>query len=229
MKIHHFIIDGFDFDSGIIDDIDIVSQIRRVLKLKRDEIIWLGNNKNQAIIANIKDFNDKQIFFDIESRIDEVENVAGRLFIACSVLKKENFELVVQKTTELGVSEIVPFISARTVKTGLRYDRLVTIAREASEQAGRGIVPLVLESVDFDKLPEVFADFKNKYICHISDEAVDDFKKDGSDTVVVVGPEGGFEDREVDLLVSFGFKILNLSSFTLRAETAAIVAISKMS
>lgn len=228
MKIHHFIIEGLDFDLGVIDDTGVVSQIRRVLKLKRDEIIWLGDNNNRAVIARIKDFNDKQISFDIESRIDEVENVTGRLVIACSVLKKESFELVVQKTTELGVSEIVPFISARTVKTGLRYDRLATIAREASEQAGRGIVPLVREAVDFDKLSEMFADFKNKYICHISDDNDIEPKKDTGDTVVVVGPEGGFEDREVELLKDAGFKILSLSNFTLRAETATIVAVSKI-
>lgn len=227
MKIHHFIIDGHNLSSGIINDTKIVNQIIKVLKLRIGEIIWIGDGDNHAVLAEIADFNG-DVNYVVREEISSVETLSPRLVLACSIIKKENFELVVQKATELGVHEIVPFISARTVKTGLRYDRLQIIAREAAEQSGRGVVPAIREAIDFENLPDIFADFKNKFLCFQEGESIGHLQSK-DDAVLVVGPEGGFEDREVEFLKNSGFKLLKLSNFTLRAETATIVALAKLS
>ncbi len=228
MKIHRFIIADFDLQGKKIENKTLVHQMTRVLKLRRGEAFILCDGMNHEVEAVIDDFDDRSLSYSVTRSRDYIENTDIRCVLVCSILKKENFELVVQKAVELGVTEIVPMITSRTVKIGLRMDRLHVIAREAAEQSGRGIVPVISEVIDIERLPEIFVDFNNKYVCHISDEADGNFKKQGSDAVVAVGPEGGFEDREVELLKDAGFKILSLSNFTLRAETAAIVAISKI-
>ena len=68
--------------------------------------------------------------------------------------KKENFELVVQKAVEIGVKEIIPIITKRTVKLNLKYDRLEKIIKEAAEQSGRGILPILRKAMDFKKAIE---------------------------------------------------------------------------
>lgn len=228
MKIHHFIIKYCDFEAGYIDDKIIYQQIIKVLKIKRGEHIWLGNGENSAIVAEIVDFDSNKIYFKILEKIAEVENISHKVILACSVLKKENFELVVQKATELGVHEIVPFISARTVKTGLRQDRLEIIAREASEQSGRGIVPNIAEIANFDELVLRYKNIPNKFICDIAGNKLHLADFESGNKLIVIGPEGGFEEKELDLATEKGFKKVSLSGFTLRAETAAIIASAQL-
>ena len=72
----------------------------------------------------------------------------------CAVLKRENFEWVVQKCTELGIRAIIPIVTTRTVKTGLKMDRLRIIAKEAAEQSGRGIIPVINNPLEFDRALE---------------------------------------------------------------------------
>ena len=133
--------------------------------------------------------------------------------------------MVVQKATEAGVKEIIPVITERTIKLNIRPSRLEKIIKEAAEQSGRGIVPILRDPVDFvdaidgvgsnsiniifDKSGEIFENLK--------------FKIENCAVGAWIGPEGGWTDKELERARTENFKIFNLGKLTLRAETAAIV------
>jgi 16S rRNA (uracil1498-N3)-methyltransferase len=251
MKIHRFI-DNFDLSQkpaspsqgGEIEITgDIAHQIIKVLKLKIGEKIELGDGKRAVGFGKIKNIEKKSVLVKIEKVEKMEENKKTTLF--CAVLKKENFELVVQKTTETGISKIVPIISARTIKTGLNLERLKKIAKEASEQSGRGIVPEILEPISFKKSLELCKEndsnilfdasgkelFPEKYCagCRAehSNSSADEyayFSENNSLYNIFIGPEGGWTEEEIQKAKNLNFKIASLGKLTLRAETAAIIS-----
>jgi len=156
MKIHRFIGD-FDLNQKELEfkDKEIVNQINKVLKLKEGENIELSDGKNSNALAVIKQLDKNYISVRIEKTWKSEEQIKNNVTLFCAVLKKENFETVVQKTTECGVSCIVPIISDRTIKTGLNLERLQKIAKEAAEQSGRGSVPEIREPISFEQSLEL--------------------------------------------------------------------------
>jgi 16S rRNA (uracil1498-N3)-methyltransferase len=144
---------------------------------------------------------------------------ARSVTLCCSILKRENFELVVQKATELGVSRIIPIIAERTVKTGLKMERLKAIAKEATEQSGRGVVPDISEPMS---LTDALALPGHKLFFHTGTQAHPALSSDPA--LLFIGPEGGWSDRDVAAAVSAGCQVCSLGKRTLRGETAAIVA-----
>ncbi len=148
MKIHRFI-DNFDLNKPELEiGGEIAHQIIKVLKLKKGEKIELSDGKGISAMAEIEKIGEKILKVKVNKIIQENKNIK-EINLFCAVLKKENFELVVQKATECGVSKIIPIITSRTVKTGLNLERLQKIAKEASEQSGRTTVPEISEPINF--------------------------------------------------------------------------------
>ena len=243
-KIHRFI-DNFDLDKKEIEITgEIAHQIIKVLKLKIGEKIELSDGKVISAMAEIIKINEKTVNVKIQSTwTSDVQIKSINLF--CSILKKENFELVVQKTTECGVSKIIPIITSHTVKTGLNLERLQKIAKEASEQSGRATVPEISEPIDFsESLELVKKDDLNilfdssgelSYEKHCAGWRAEHsnspageyarFSEDNSPrTNICIGPEGGWTEKEIEIAKNFNFKIASLGPLTLRGETAAIIA-----
>ncbi len=142
--------------------------------------------------------------------------------------KQDVFELVLQKATELGVSEIVPLITKRTERPTLgKWDRMRTIMVEATEQSNRTRVPELSQPVDFEKA----VDQPHCYIAYESgkepplSKMLPEIRK--ADTIrLLIGPEGGFDPAEIQLALEKGAKTFGLGSTILRTETAAIAMVS---
>ena len=152
-----------------------------------------------------------------------VAAVAAVLY--CAILKRENFELVVQKATEIGVREIVPLITQRTVKLDIKEERLRKIITEAAEQSGRGRVPMLRQAMSFaDALADAQRNDAN-FFFDISDVIVEEGAiGDAMRRGLFVGPEGGWSYEEVLAARAAGCHIISLGALTFRAETAAIIA-----
>lgn len=188
----------------------------------------MNGAQGREAIARIMDYGKDFVAVEVQSVKDNQNEPAGRVILYCSILKRENFELAVQKAVEAGASEIAPIICERTVKTGLKYDRLRKIIKEAAEQSGRGKVPVLREAMDLKEAIVAAAENKVNFLFdHSGDNFVlsDSTKLSPASRVgVFIGPEGGWSDFELDLARQRGFKIASLGKLTLRAETAAIVA-----
>ena len=226
MRLHRFI-GHFDLNQKqiVVNSEDFVNQARNVLRLKvGDKLILCDGNLKEAVaeIVNLnKEFAELKIVETCKNENESEKNVA----LYCSVLKKENFEITVQKAVEVGVKEIVPIITDRTVKLGLNKERLNKIIKEAAEQSGRGILPNLNEAIDFDK---AIIEAKNKNEVNLFFQigypplghSMSKFKKIG----VFVGPEGGWTEEETKIAQSNGFTLVGLGKTILRAETAAMIS-----
>ncbi|MGB9763273.1 MAG: RsmE family RNA methyltransferase [Minisyncoccia bacterium] len=226
MRLYRFLVqDTFNSHYLRIIDEKIIKQWLKVLRLKEGDEVILINGQNQE--ALVKLINISHDF--IEGEIIEVRKNQNEpkieTYLYCSILKKENFELVVQKATEVGVKEIIPLITSRTIKLNLNQKRLEKIVQEAAEQAGRGIVPLINNPVNFENAIQ-FA--RNNDLNILFDPEGTKFTKNiiknKNKIGVFIGPEGGWDDKEIDLAQRNNFKIISLGKLILRAETAAIIA-----
>lgn len=223
-----------------ISDKNIIHQIRNVLRLKiGDEIILCDGKSNEAISKIIdpsatrfaealakrngyKNFLNLEIIKVFKNNNEPEKDIV----LYCAILKKENFELVVQKAVEIGVKEIIPVISKRTVKLNLKYDRLEKIIKEAAEQSGRGILPILRKAMDFKKAVEVAKQNNVNLFFDISGEKITEnqLKSNQEKIGLFIGPEGGWDTGELEFAKDNKFEILSFGKLTFRAETAAIIA-----
>lgn len=208
-----------------IGDNELVHQIKDVLRLRAGEkIILVGENAKEAI-CEIIGFDGEYLGVKVLENTENKNDPESRVELYLAVLKNENFELAVQKAVEVGVSNIIPIITERTIKTGLKIDRLKKIMKEASEQSGRGVVPNVVEPMDFKnaiKLAKsndvnIFYDSTGKENLKVNSKA----KKIG----VFVGPEGGWSEKEISMARVARFEAASFGKLIYRAETAAMIAV----
>lgn len=226
MKIHRFI-GSYEFgaDRLTIEDADTTHQIKDVLKLKRNEEIFLCDGHSNDALCSIMEVSKTGIVVKIIERLKNTAEPLVDAEIYCAILKRENFELVVQKSTETGISKIIPLITARTIKTDIKHERLVKIAKEAAELSGRGKVPEIAEPI---KLAKAIAEVEEERLNIFFDatgRGLRTVSELNTATHVAgwIGPEGGWTDEERNLALGSGFKLAGLGPQMLRGETAAII------
>jgi len=221
-KIHRFI-GNFDLTKKELKITgETAKQIALVLKLKIGEKIELCDNQGISALVEISKINKNDIDVLIKEKMDNKKIPDNNVILFCAVLKKENFELVVQKATECGASKIIPIISARTVKTGLNIERLRKIAHEASEQSDRNTVPEISEPIKFiDAIKNLEG---KKFLFDSSGSPLNSSAIKIEKINIFIGPEGGWTPEEITLVRENNFHIASLGHLTLRGETAAIIA-----
>lgn len=226
MKIHRFI-GNFNLSGTTteITDTKITKQIKGVLHLKKGEKIILSDGKGKEAEMILDLVSSAKVTGTLK-QIKKENNTANsqtlrKVNLYLAILKKENFELAVQKAVEVGVASITPIITERTIKTGLNIDRLNKIIREASEQSGRNILPTLSPILEFKNALENANG--EKIIFHLTTEEYK-VNKNAKEISIFIGPEGGFTEKEIAWANYAEFKEYSLGPLTLRGETAAIVA-----
>ncbi len=224
MRLHRFITDCDLAHSPLaITDTAILHQWQKVLRLKTGDTVILCDGKNTESEATLESLDGKHAKLRL-LRVHSVEAEPDRyITLYCSVLKRENFEWVVQKCTEIGAKHIIPIIAERTVKTGLKMERLRIIAKEAAEQSGRGMVPIISEPMNFSSALYESKNNECNVIFHTS--AATNYQLPTTNSAGLwIGPEGGWSEGEVQQAQEHGFQMSSLGKLVLRAETAAITA-----
>ena len=158
----------------------------------------------------------------IKEKLDEDNELSCDITCILSLIKSDKLELCIQKLVELGVKRIILYDARRSVmkiKDEKKLQRLSKIALEAAEQSHRNIVPQVLMPISI-KLMKDYMSEKN-YICYESERNIADIPSSSSITYII-GPEGGFEDKEYEQICALGFESISLGKRILRAETAAL-------
>lgn len=224
MRLHRFILDlDLSADQLVISDRETTNQVRNVFRMEAgDPFIVCDGKGTEATVQVVSD--EGTIVANVIDRKAVDTESSAKVSLYCAVLKRENFELAVQKAVECGVSAIIPVISSRTVKLGVKIDRLQKIAREACEQSGRGIIPEISEPMSL-RLAIVHA--KSNADNFLFEPGSPDFQKPSvpsGTTGLFIGPEGGWDPAELELMRAASFTPANLGPRILRAETAAIVA-----
>ena len=207
--------------------------IERVLRMRNgDHIVVTYDSKKYDCIVNF----DKGVNVNILSELDVSNELECKVTLVYGLPKKDKFEMVVQKSCELGVSFIVPFIAKRSIpvlddkNTSKKLERWNMIAKEACEQSKRNELVKISEPV---KLKEVL-NYKSELNliayedlnCVGSSHFYSLLENDPKSITIVVGPEGGFDKSEVDFLNDNGFISVSLGKRILRSETAPLYMLS---
>jgi 16S rRNA (uracil1498-N3)-methyltransferase len=211
---------------------DEVKHIRKVLRLKAGDEITVFDGLGKEFEGTIVEEGLSSVGIKIQNVYSSRRDSPLEVTLAQSLLKGEKMDYLIQKATELGVREIIPFSSSRSIplleKSGRlkRHHRWERIAIEASKQCGRGVVPKIESLQDFSHMLQtapsnilrlIFWEregIKLKEILERSKEMMKIF--------FIIGPEGGFSQGEVDEAKRSGFIPVTMGRRILRAETASL-------
>ncbi|MEK9131463.1 MAG: 16S rRNA (uracil(1498)-N(3))-methyltransferase [Patescibacteria group bacterium] len=206
-----------------ITDAGLAHQLKKVFRFKEGQEIVLFDNSGREYVSEISSLTTEAVGVRIKSAREHTFHPRREVTLIQSIVKKDTFEWIVQKSTELGVSTVVPVIAERSEKKSLNLDRLVVIAKEACEQSGRSVLPTIQTPVS---LLDAISLVSTKVIAfHSGGETFDVEAREALPKAVsiLIGPEGGWSDHELFLFREKGIAIFSLGSQTLRAETAAVV------
>lgn len=219
---------------------DDVKHIYKVLRLSEGEEVVLNNCESIEYLGEIKSITKGEVIVNIIKKLDINNESKVKVHLFQGLPKGQKMDLIVQKGTELGVFEFIPTITARVdVKLKGEFkklDRLNRIALEACKQSKRSIVPQVKEVIDFDY---ALRELKEMDLFIVPYENAENFgiktlfnklHKENldldniNDIGILIGPEGGFEESEINILKEQGAYIVTLGNRILRTETAGFTA-----
>lgn len=239
MKIHRFFVDQELPEIGQvkINDVDLAHQLRHVLRFQVGHKLILLDNSGKEFHSHIVSISSRDVLVEIYlcKKIKQ-EDLGGsglkiHLFMALS--KRNSFEWILEKGTELGVATFTPIQSERSEKKDLNMTRSRKIVRESAEQSERTTLPEIKDTLSLQ-------DFFENQLSHdvptnvfvldprgkkLEQKNLQEFL--GSESVgVFIGPEGGWSEKEIELFEKNSLPIYSFGKNILRAETAAISCIS---
>jgi 16S rRNA (uracil1498-N3)-methyltransferase len=227
----------FYFESQIKDDVltlhdsDQIKQMKKVLRLSEGDRIILFDNSGYDFDCEIVTMEVKAMKLRVLHKTKGI-GFKKECTLYMALLKKDNFELVLQKAVELGASKVVPVVTERCVKNTIsdnQYERYRSIVKEATEQSEGSMLPELgelrtyaqaLDEVPLDTLNLIFN--AREDALHIQDIDLD------RKVTLFIGPEGGFTPQELEEAQGKGLISVSLGRRILRAETAAIATLAKV-
>jgi 16S rRNA (uracil1498-N3)-methyltransferase len=226
MRLHRFYVGGH-IEKGKdirIDDVAHLHQWIKVFRLKASDRVIVFNGEGSDFEGYFKVLSKREAIISIDKEKKIKNTPVCELHVLQSIIKKDNFEFVVEKCTEIGASAIHPILTERSEKKDLNLERLQKISTEAAEQSGRSSIPEIFEP---ESLGSAIEKFDGKMIVLDIDGDPSGIKKQfhGAGKIgILIGPEGGWTENERDLFEHKKIKSFSFGEQVLRAETAAIAA-----
>ena len=215
---------------------DDVFHLTKVMRCKvNDNIEAVDKELHKAYLAVIDSINPLKIH--VQEPILKESELEKDVTIFFALAKSDKKEFVIQKATELGTKRVVLFQGKRSVVKFSNSDfsrkeaRYISIAKEASEQCHREFIPEI-KYVDSIKGVKKYLEDINLLAYELEAGKATDIEselKEHKSVSIIIGPEGGFDESEVNFLKELGFKSISLGKRILRCETAAVYALSVIS
>ena len=200
----------------------------KVLRMNVGENVLLIDGKGKHYTSEIIDNHPKRCSVKVTDVIEKQNRKDYKFHIALAPTKNNaRFETFLEKITEIGVDEIIPFVSRFSERKTIKPERLEKVIIAATKQSKAFFKPKFHNLTRFTEL--INTDFKGeKYIAHCYDADTKKYIKEvyesGKDVLILIGPEGDFSKEEIQRAVTKGFVEISLSDARLRTETAGIVA-----
>lgn len=238
--MYHFFVDK----SNIIDKTVIIegqdfNHIKNVLRMREGEEISVGNGEDEnEYRCAIESFEEDRVICRLLFIKEANVELPSKVILYQCLPKADKMEMIIQKCVELGVSEIVPVASKRCVvklddkKASSKISRWQAIAEAAGKQSKRAYVPLIGQVISFKDAVKDSARADVKLIPYELAEGMEATKeafdtiKEGKTIAVLIGPEGGFDESEIDEAVNSGIKPISLGRRILRTETAGMTVLA---
>ena len=216
-----------------------VNHIKNVLRMKIGEEIAISNGvDNREYRCGIEEYRDGEVVCTLRFIKEDGVELPARIYLFQGLPKADKMELVIQKAVELGVYEVIPVAAKRCVvkldekKAAAKVDRWQGIAESAAKQSKRGVIPAVHSVVSMREAIEYARDMDVKLIPYELAEdmqhtkAVIEAVKAGESIAVFIGPEGGFEESEIQAALEANIEPVTLGRRILRTETAGLTVLS---
>ena len=203
--------------------------LAEVLRARVGDRVVLCPNDGRDYVYEAVAFDRSSVTLEYIEEMPNPTEPELRLTVYAALLKGDKTEYAVQKLTELGAAKFVPFVSEFTVKRSEKTDRLVRTAHEASKQCGRARLPEVGDVLTFEEMMSTLSGYDAVIFAYegayAAGKRLDEVLTGNERSVaLIVGPEGGFSEGEVNVLKSAGYEPVTLGKRILRAETAAVAA-----
>jgi 16S rRNA (uracil1498-N3)-methyltransferase len=210
----------------ILDNSDVVHQIRKVFRLKKGDLLIIFDGSGSDYTCGIEDFRDETIVLGVREAAKSRFMSEREVYLYAALVKKDTFEWIVEKATELGVTKIIPILAERTEKKAVNEERLKKIVIEASEQSGRGSVSEIMPVIDLKEAVKQIEDVKI-IAFHTDAELFEVSDIKGKEPLACfIGPEGGWSSDEIALFHEHKIAVKSIGTQVLRAETAVVATLS---
>ena len=238
--MYHFFVseEQINGENAYIEGSD-VNHIANVLRMKPGEELLISVKGDWDYLCKIVDIETDRVNLKVLESMEQRE-LPVNITLLQGIPKSDKLEMIIQKAVELGVSEIIPVKTKRVVvkidekKVDTKVNRWNAIAESAAKQSKRSIIPKVHEPMSIDNALEIVKDFGVKLIPYENADGIDKTRKilDNMDKTkniaVFIGPEGGFEESEVEMIKNSGFEVITLGKRILRTETAGLALLSNI-
>ena len=206
--------------------VHLTEEIRKhaitVLRMQVGERVMLTDGKGCSAEALIVEADKKNLLVGLEEKVFHPAP-PKKMILGISLLKNTaRFEWMLEKVTEIGITEIIPLLAERTERLHFREDRFQQILVSACLQSGQYHFPILHQPIKFTALFN--ADLPtSKFIAHCMEGAKPQLKGQSTDSILLIGPEGDFTAEELAIAVQHQFEPVGLGESRLRTETAGIV------
>lgn len=210
--------------------------LRNVLRYKNGDSVKVLDNRGGEYLAEIYEMSKDEVKARIVERGFSKDPFVLPVIIGQAIPKGSKMDIVVQKTTELGVDSLVPLLTERTVvrldkgSSKRRLERWEKIAKSASQQSRRHTIPKIHDIMNLEQFFAQYEDAKTKLILWEEEkevrlrERLKSLEKKER-LILTIGPEGGFSAREIEIARKAGFVPVGLGSMILRTETVPLVTL----
>jgi len=213
---------------------DDVQHISKVLRLNIGDKVEACDGMGNNYLAEISEVGKSEIFCGIISKTKSDTEPPIRVILIQGVPKASKMDYIIQKTTELGICEIYPCDLKRCVAkidNIKKIERWQKIAKEAAQQSGRGIIPKVNELINLKTAIEILKNSDISFTCYECAQKNTLKKalstvKEPKTVAFLIGPEGGFDQSEIEEIENAGIAVITLGKRILRTETAGEAVLS---
>ncbi len=234
-----FFVTPADIDGAVIHltDKGDIHHMSEVLRLSAGSRITVSDSYEWEYSCVIESITREEITAKIVDKQKDSREPSVSVTLFQGIPKGQKLDDTVRKTTELGISAIVPVFMKRTVVKdnggySKKCERFRNIAAEASKQSGRIIIPDVSDPVSFKNMMGMLDGYDMVVFCYENEDQLtlkDELRSRGekpSSVAVIIGPEGGFSEEEAAELSGRGFRPVTLGRTVLRTETAGTAALA---
>lgn len=215
-----------------------VNHISNVLRMKQGEEVWISDGGKKEYRCAIEAFSTDEVLLHIIYAQEPDYELSSRIYLFQGLPKADKMELIIQKAVELGAYEIIPVETKRCVvkldgkKAAKKVDRWQQIAESAAKQSKRMLIPNVHQVLSFKEALKYAESMDIRLIPYELAKGMQETKEilaaiePGQSIGIFIGPEGGFEEKEVEAAISEGAKPITLGKRILRTETAGLAILS---
>lgn len=238
--MHQFFVEASQIhDKTVIIEGSDVNHIKNVLRMKIGEELSVSNGEDgREYRCGIVRIEEERVVCELRFVKEDGVELPSRVYLFQGLPKADKMELIIQKSVELGVYEVIPVETGRSVvkldakKAAQKTARWQSIAEAAAKQSRRRIIPKVAAPMRFEQALSFAAAMDVKLIPYELAEGMERTKQifsnlgEGKDIAVFIGPEGGFEEKEIAMAKECGIQPITLGKRILRTETAGFTVMA---